>query len=71
MLKKTRNLMAILFVSFATLLPSLGQTDESTDPDDPELGDDWVCCQSRSMGCFAIDGSYFPEDYAYYGDFCP
>jgi len=31
-----------------------------------------VCCQSISSGCFTRDGSYFfPDDYVYYGQFCP
>jgi len=32
----------------------------------------WVCCQSISTGCFSRDGMfYFPNDYVYYGQFCP
>lgn len=31
----------------------------------------WVCCQSKSTGCWAKDGTYFTTDYVYYGQFCP
>jgi hypothetical protein len=34
-------------------------------------GCSYVCCQSKSTGCVDRDGVEFPNDYVYFGTFCP